>query len=94
MRVKLGDLQICWWKTLFKNELYMCSCIQAYIPPMDMKSKAELTPAERLLNRCSLCLMPPMIMQIPCAGLYKHKQTVRIMMLHVNPYVHASYSPV
>lgn len=32
-----------------------------------MKSKAELTPAERLLNRCSWCLMPPMIMQIPCA---------------------------
>lgn len=31
-----------------------------------MKSKAELTPAERLLNRCSRCLMPPMIMQIPC----------------------------
>lgn len=30
-----------------------------------MKSKAELTPAERLLNCCSWCLMPPMIMQIP-----------------------------
>lgn len=35
---------------------------------MEMKSKAELTPAERLLNLCSLCLMPPMIIQIPCAG--------------------------
>lgn len=33
-----------------------------------MKSKAELTPAERLLNRCSRCLMPPMIMQIPCTN--------------------------
>jgi len=38
------------------------------IPPTDMKSKAELTPADRLLNRCSLCLMPPMIIQMPCAG--------------------------
>lgn len=38
------------------------------IPPMDMKSKAELTPAERLLNRCSRCLIPPMIMQIPCTS--------------------------
>lgn len=36
------------------------------VPPIDMKSKDELTPAERLLNRCSWCLMPPMIMQIPC----------------------------
>lgn len=39
-----------------------------FIPPTDMKSKAELTPADRLLNRCSLCLMPPMIMQMPCAA--------------------------
>lgn len=33
-----------------------------------MKSRAELTPAERLLNRCSWCLMPPMIMQTPCGN--------------------------
>lgn len=30
-----------------------------------MNSSAELTPVERLLNVCSLCLSPPMIMQIP-----------------------------
>lgn len=37
----------------------------AYLPPTEMKSSAELTPVERLLNVCSLCLSPPMIMQIP-----------------------------
>lgn len=39
-----------------------------HVPPTDIKSRAELTPAERLLNLCSLCLMPPIIIQIPCAG--------------------------
>lgn len=30
-----------------------------------MKSNAELTPVERLLKVCSLCLSPPIIMQMP-----------------------------
>lgn len=48
---------------------WVCECVCAclsYTPPTEIKSKAELTPAERLLNLCSRCLMPPMIMQIPC----------------------------
>lgn len=31
-----------------------------------MKSNPELTPVERLLNVCSLCRSPPIIMQMPC----------------------------
>lgn len=49
---------------------------------MEMKSKAELTPAERLLNRCSLCLMPPMIIQMPCA--VEHRQTDGTRLAHAN----------
>lgn len=34
-------------------------------PPTERKSKAELTPAERLLKRCSWCRMPPITMHKP-----------------------------
>lgn len=34
-------------------------------PPTERKSRAELTPAERLLNRCSWCRMPPITMHRP-----------------------------
>lgn len=34
-------------------------------PPTERKSRAELTPAERLLNLCSWCRMPPITMHRP-----------------------------
>lgn len=51
----------------------MCCLSHCHLPPMEMNSKAEPTPAERLLNLCSLCLMPPTVIQIPYRG--SRKQT-------------------
>lgn len=38
------------------------------IPPTDRKSRAELTPADRLLNLCSWWRMPPITMHRPLGG--------------------------
>lgn len=35
------------------------------LPPTERKSRAELTPADLLLNFCSWCLMPPITMHKP-----------------------------
>ena len=46
-------------------QCYTTSTTLGCLPPTEMNSRAEPTPVDRLLKRCSLCLSPPITMLIP-----------------------------